>query len=215
MFYGELSVFAVFAAIASLMIWHYYSIGSWALDKSLANFMDSIRSLLLDKVFRFITATGESLPVIIATLVVVILFIYLKHKKEAALMALYMLSVWLLNELLKSVIERPRPAVSMWLVQTTGSSMPSGHSMNGMAFLLISVYFIWFFSRNRKLNAVLSIVLPLYAILIGLSRVYLHVHYISDVITGWSLGAACAAVGVMIHRLWMEGSTDKNPLINK
>lgn len=215
MFYGELCVFAIFSVVAILMIWHYFSVGSWVIDKSLYDFMNSIRNPLLDEVFRFITATGETIPVVIMTLVVAILSLVFKHRREAALVALYMLGVWRLNELLKGFIARPRPAVSLWLVQTTGLSMPSGHSMNFMALMLISIYFVWVYSKNKKLNIGLTIIMLLYAILVGLSRVYLHVHYFSDVITGWSLGAGCAAVAVIIHRLWTESKMIEKPNNNK
>lgn len=211
MFYGEICVFGVFTAVAALMIWHYYSYGSWVMDKNLADFMNSIRNPFLDVFFRTITFTGETVPVILMTLVVIILFLYFKHRKEAALVALYMLGTWRLNELLKGIINRPRPDVSLWLVKTTGLSMPSGHSMNFMAFMLISLYFVWVYSKNKKMNIGLTAIMLLYTILVGLSRVYLHVHYISDVITGWSLGASCAAVAVVIHRVWMGSKANEEP----
>lgn len=212
MFYGELCVFAIFAVIAVLMIWHYYSVGSWRMDKGLADFMSSIRTPLFDAVFRFITATGETIPVIILTLIAVILSLVFKHRKEAALVALYMLGVWRLSDLLKKVIDRPRPAANLWLVKPTDLfSMPSGHSMNFMALMLISIYLIWVYSKKKKLNIGLTAIMLIYAVLVGLSRVYLHVHYISDVIIGWSLGAACAAVAVVIHRLWTESKMKEEP----
>ncbi|MDF2519558.1 MAG: phosphatase [Clostridia bacterium] len=204
MYYGELIVFSVFVVIASLMIWHYFGYGSWALDKSLHDFMGGIRSSLLDTLFRAITYTGETIPVIIMVLIVIFLFIYQKKRKEAALVAGYMLGVWLLNELLKRLIGRPRPDISLHLVEATGWSLPSGHSMNFMAFTLIALYFIWLYSRSKRLNIAATIIMLSYALLMGLSRVYLNVHYFSDVLTGWSIGASCAAIAVIIHRVWTE-----------
>lgn len=211
MFYVELCVFTVFTAIAALMIGHYYSYGSWALDSSLDSFMSSIRNPLLDTIFRVITYTGEAASVIIIMIVIVALFLYFKKYKEAALLTIYMLCVWLLNETLKDLIARPRMDISLHLVKATGFSMPSGHSMNFMAFILLSLYFLWVYSRNKNKNIVLTIIILTYAILVGLSRIYLHVHYFSDVITGWSIGASCAVIAVVVYRLWIKDNINNKP----
>ncbi|MGB7606273.1 MAG: phosphatase PAP2 family protein [Lutisporaceae bacterium] len=211
MFYGELCVFITFTAIAAFMIWHYYGYGSWALDNNLDNFMSSIRNPLLDIIFRVITYTGEGISVGIIMTVMVVLFLYFKKSKEATLITIYMLGVWSLNEILKDLIARPRPDISFHLVKAIGFSMPSGHSMNFMAFMLLSLYFLWIHSRNKNMNINLTIIMLTYAILVGLSRVYLHVHYISDVITGWSIGASCAVIAVVIHRVWSKNKMDDKP----
>ncbi len=211
MFYGELCVFTIFTAIAAFMIWSYYGYGGWTFDTNLDNFMSSIRNPLLDIIFIVITYTGEAISVIILLVVMVVLFLYFKKFKEAALITIYMLCVWMLNEFLKDVFARSRPDISLHLVKATGFSLPSGHSMNFMAFMLLSLYFLWVYSRSKKRNIALTIIVLIYAILVGLSRVYLHVHYISDVIAGWSIGAALAVIAVIIHRLWSEGKINDVP----
>lgn len=207
MFYGELCVFSVFIVISAFMIWHYYGYGSFVLDNTLDNIMSAIRSPFLDMVFKAITYTGEAVSVIILIIIMAALFLYFKKSKEAVLIIIYMLCVWGLNELLKDLFARPRPNISLHLVKVSGFSLPSGHSMNFMAFILLSLYFLWMYKRDKRKNMVLTVIILSYAILVGLSRVYLHVHYFSDVITGWSIGASCAAIAVVIHRLWTESKT--------
>jgi undecaprenyl-diphosphatase len=194
-------------AIAAYMIWHYYSYGQWTLDGAMQSFMRNIRATWLDFAFRGITSTGETLPVIIATLVIIISLAISKKYKEAGIVAAYMLGVWRLNDFLKTLLHRPRIDASQHLVDISGYShgnqfsLPSGHSMNFMALVLLCLYFIWIYSKNKKLSVGLTILMLAYALLVGISRVYLNVHYFSDVITGWSFGIACAAITIIIHRL--------------
>jgi undecaprenyl-diphosphatase len=192
---------------ASYMIWHYYSYGQWAMDGAMQSFMRNIRATWLDSAFRVITSTSETLPVIIATLLIIISLIIYKNYKEAGIVAAYMLGVWRLNDFLKTLLHRPRIDASQHLVDISRYShgiqfsLPSGHSMNFMALVLLGLYFIWIYSKNKKLNVGLTVLMLVYALLVGISRVYLNVHYFSDVITGWSVGIACAAITIIIHRL--------------
>lgn len=199
--YSSICLLILTTAFASYMIWYYYSYGQWAVDGALQGFMKNIRTPWLTEIFRGITATGETIPVIIATLIIIISLGIYKKYKESLMVAFYMLGTWRLNDFLKVTIQRPRPAISLHLVETSGYSLPSGHSMNFLALVLLALYFIWIFSNNKKLKTGLTALLLSYSFLVGISRVYLSVHYFSDVITGWSIGAAWAATAVIIHRL--------------
>jgi undecaprenyl-diphosphatase len=169
------------------------------MDGVMQSFIKSIRMPWLTALFRGITATGETVPVILATLILMILLMIYKKRKEALIFGFYMLGTWRLNDFLKEYLQRPRPDINLHLVETSGYSLPSGHSMNFMALVLLSLYFMWIFSANKKLNRRLTILMLLYGMLVGISRVYLNVHYFSDVITGWSIGVACAAAAVILH----------------
>jgi undecaprenyl-diphosphatase len=202
-----IAIYLLIAAttLASYMIWHYNSYGQWAMDGAMQGLMVGIRVSWLTDVFKGITATGETMPVIIATLIIIMIFVICKRYKEVVLTALYMLGVWRLNEFLKGLLHRPRIDASLHLIDISEYSnnnqfsLPSGHSMNFMALVLLSLYFIWIFSSNKKLNWGLTILLLIYGLLVGISRVYLNVHYFSDVVTGWSIGAACAAMAAILH----------------
>jgi undecaprenyl-diphosphatase len=206
LFYGAVYIMLASTAMASYMIRHYYVYGQWAMDGVLQSIMKSIRTPWLDAIFKGITATGETLPVIAATLFIITALVFHKKMKEAAILACYMLGVWRLNEFLKVLFHRPRPAASMHLVeighysQANSYSLPSGHSMNLMALVLLSIYLVWIFVKNKKLNTSLTALLLAYGLLTGISRVYLNVHYFSDVITGWSISAACASAIIMMHQ---------------
>ena len=187
------------------------------MDASMQDFMKNFRAPWLTYIFLAITATGETIPVIIATGIIIFALIIYKRHKEAVLLAIYMLGVWRSNDFLKSLLQRPRIDVSQHLVDISGYShnssfsLPSGHSMNFMALVLLSLYFLWIFSNHKKLNLGLTLLFLLYAILVGISRVYLNVHYFSDVITGWSVGAACTSIAIIIHSIiWRKQNKYNN-----
>lgn len=89
-----------------------------------------------------------------------------------------------LNQLLKNIIQRPRPE-GFRLVEASGYSFPSGHSMVSMAFFGLIIWLVWHRVRNRRARIALCGAFALVIFLIGFSRIYLGVHYASDVIAGF------------------------------
>lgn len=215
-FVSAFYIFILSSLLAGLMIMHYCSVGQWSMDSMMQGMVKAMRTPWLDGFFRGITATGETVPVIIFTSVIVIALIAKKRRLEAATMAVYMIGVWRLNETIKGWLHRPRPAASLHLVEISGYShsnqfsMPSGHAMNFIALTLLTLYILWVTSKNKKRNAIITAILLPYALLVGFSRIYLNVHFSSDVITGWSLGLACAAAAVMFHSILAVKQSKKN-----
>ena len=93
-----------------------------------------------------------------------------------------------LNVLLKSLVQRPRPE-GFRLAVETGFSFPSGHSMAAMAFYGLIVWLIWRHEKDRRQRNLFTIAFGFVILMIGVSRIYLGVHYASDV-----LGGFCAAL---------------------
>ena len=90
---------------------------------------------------------------------------------------------------LKEIIQRPRPD-GFRLVNEMGYSFPSGHSMVAMAFYGLLIYMIWRYEKNNALKWGFCISFSLVVILIGVSRIYLGVHYASDVLAGFAVALA-------------------------
>lgn len=94
--------------------------------------------------------------------------------------------IFLSNQLLKNIVARPRPE-GFRLVEESGYSFPSGHSMVSMAFYGFIVYWIFEKVKNPYLKWSSMIAISFIIIAIGLSRIYLGVHYASDVIAGFCI----------------------------
>ncbi len=101
---------------------------------------------------------------------------------------------------IKDAVDRPRPEGG--LVETSGSSFPSGHAAHSVLYVWIAVTIVIRLRPGITRKAAVVLVGLALTALVGLSRVYLDVHYLSDVSAGWALGAACfsfcAAVGLVI-----------------
>ena len=110
------------------------------------------------------------------------------HARYAVELLLSMGGGLVLNELLKAWFQRPRPTSA--LIYQYGLSFPSGHAMMSVAFYGCLAWLTVQHGRHRAAAAVWALALLGWAALIGLSRVYLHVHYLTDVVAGFAAGAA-------------------------
>ena len=104
---------------------------------------------------------------------------------------------FLLNQLIKRIVERPRPEIAD---QLTSFSFPSGHAMMAMLYLLTIAYFLMEGSVSKKKSTIIWFVAIILIFLIGLSRIAGSRHYATDVIAGWSLGYTWFVLCV----LWYE-----------
>lgn len=133
---------------------------------------------ILTNIMKTITFLGSATGIIIIT---ILLLITIKNKKIKNLIILNLIISTILNQILKYAIQRPRP--NNPLIQEIGFSFPSGHSMVSLAFYGLLTYLI--LKSNKKHKKILSILLIILIILIGLSRIYLQVHYPTDVLGGF------------------------------
>lgn len=90
------------------------------------------------------------------------------------------------NQILKFIIQRPRPD-GFRLVSVSGYSFPSGHSMVSMAFFGLLAWFVWKYEKDKRMRNALCFAFAAIIVMMGLSRVYLGVHYATDVIAGFCL----------------------------
>ena len=148
----------------------------------------SIRNEKLTMFWKFITHSGDSEIVIM--LGIVLLLVKSLRNKYGVKFAIAALSSTAIYQGMKYIFQRPRPDIALRLIEESEYSFPSGHSMNCLVSYGILAYLLLRYCENRKLAKLLSIGLGLIIILIGLSRVYVGVHFPTDVIGGWSLGIA-------------------------
>lgn len=149
--------------------------------------IQSIHNEGLDFIFQGITMLGESV-----TILLIILSIYWSfNKRVGEYMAYSFLTSALLNNMIKNIVKAPRPINeegirSLRVHTATGYSFPSGHSQGGA-----STYWSFAISNRKKTLKIISIIVIL---LVGLSRLYLGVHYPRDVIFGIIFGMITAVI---------------------
>jgi undecaprenyl-diphosphatase len=150
-------------------------------DVKVFNFIAFYDSPTLTKVARIVTSFGTVFFMIPAYLIIIF---YLKNRKKIqdALMVTIVGTVSLLSGwLLKDIFHRTRPD-SPLISGTGGYSFPSGHSLSGFTFSGVLIYLILHSSIPNYLKWILSFLLIVFAFSIALSRIYLRVHYASDVL---------------------------------
>ena len=118
--------------------------------------------------------------------ITIVLLIVIKRKKVGILIGANLIIVTILNQILKFILQRPRPT-EYRIIDESGYSFPSGHSMASMAFYGFLIYLIYKNISNKYLKWSLIVILSLLIISIGISRIYLGVHYTSDVLGGFLL----------------------------
>ncbi|QGU95738.1 phosphatase PAP2 family protein [Clostridium bovifaecis] len=176
-----------------------FAAGGGKVDKLVINYVQSIRNDTLSTIMVFISKSGDTIVAIIFTILIIIYFYMRNKEREAKFYAVNILAIAIISQSVKYLSRRPRPTGD-WLVDIGGYSFPSGHSIISMAGALILIYFILSFLNNRILAHIISIFIFIYAALIGLSRVYVGVHYISDVVGGWAIASLWVFITLLIFR---------------
>ncbi|EMR01711.1 phosphatase PAP2 family protein [Cesiribacter andamanensis] len=131
----------------------------------------------------------------------VVLFVYFYLRKHNLLFALQTLIVLLvaggLSFWLKDLIDRPRPEAVHHLAIRT-QSFPSGHSMSSIAFYGFLIHITWRIYNSQLRKILYTMLLVLIILSVGISRIYLQVHYPSDVLSGFAAGGICMVIFIMI-----------------
>lgn len=161
------------------------------IDNTIYNEIKNWQSKELTQGFKAITNLGGTVGLFYIALVTIFILLLCHKRKIGIAIALNLMISSIAYMLLKSMIQRPRPPVEERLIEETGYSFPSGHSTNSMAFYLLVICLIYQNVKNEKLRNALCLILSIFPIVIGFSRVYLRVHYMSDMIAGFCLGIMC------------------------
>jgi undecaprenyl-diphosphatase len=166
----------------------------------------------LESAVRDVTALGGTTVIAIVTLSAAG-FLLLSGKRGAALFVVAsILGATLLSFLIKAGIERPRPELVPHGTPVYTASFPSGHATGAAATYLTLGALLARFQPRRRLKVYLLTLAVLLTLLIGLSRLYLGVHWPSDVLAGWTLGASWALLCWLVARqLQRRGKVETEP----
>lgn len=168
--------------------------GALAFDGEILQFFAERRTPLLTRVMTDLTSLGSVSVITALSVLMFTLLFSLRDKLGAAHLAIVLFGAALIPSLLKHLFARPRPSVVEHIVTVSDSSFPSGHSFGSACVYLTLAFFA---SRHRAGTGFEAFFLALFSVLIalvGTSRMYLGVHYPTDVFAGFCGGAAWALI---------------------
>ena len=178
-FYVMISLFIILAVITKLHIIK-------PIDDAVESFVIGIRNEKLTSIMIYITNISRAYFLI--SISIILLFL-LKNKKHALLIIINLTCVFLTSQIFKRIIRRARPDGEN-LIGAFGYSFPSGHAMVSLAYFTFILYLINKKVKSKTRRIILTVINYLLILSIGFSRIYLGVHYTSDVIAGFILSVA-------------------------
>ncbi|HZX81524.1 MAG TPA: phosphatase PAP2 family protein [Lysobacter sp.] len=174
-------------------------------DEPLLQAMRAFESPAADSVFLLLSSIGYSGGVVPADILLVLMLVLRRHPRSAVFAAVALGGSALLNVAAKHVMQRDRPALWESIAPETTYSFPSGHAMGSATLACVLACLAW----NTRWRWPVIVLGALFTLGVGLSRVYLGVHYPSDVLAGWAAAIAWT-VGVRLiafRRGLVTGST--------
>lgn len=184
-------VSGIFLSITSLLLFLYLTRAvlneqTIIFDNSITNLVFSFRQFWLTKIMVLATTLGNQ-AIIVGSVIILIFLTKRKHRRESFIFSILLLMGVVTTSLLKILLKVPRPQISALVIENS-YSYPSGHALNALLFYGTISFFIYHFTKNKKISLIVSILATLLIFLIGLSRVYLGVHHPSDVLAGYIAG---------------------------
>jgi undecaprenyl-diphosphatase len=176
-------------------------------DMTAMEIAEKLRTAWLVDVAKAVTALGSSAIVLPLAAVAAAALAARRRWAELGVLVAGLAIVYAGVDELKAAVDRPRPDGG--LVGASGSSFPSGHAAHSVFYVWLAVTIAVRLRPGMARAALLIAAGVVLTVLVGLSRVYLGVHYMSDVSAGWALGAAafslCAAVALVIVTVRQNG----------
>lgn len=165
---------------------------------------------------QFITFFGNHKFLIPANLLLVIYFLFIKrHRWYSIKVPVIAIGGVLLMFILKQLFNRARPLVPL-LEPVQGLSFPSGHALMSMSFYGLLIFLVWENITNQVWKWTLSILLLVFILLIGFSRIYLRLHYFSDVIAGFAAGIIWLSLSIWaIRRIERFSRKEIDPVVTE
>ncbi|MHB1347335.1 MAG: phosphatase PAP2 family protein [Candidatus Humimicrobiaceae bacterium] len=165
-------------------------------DRNVIEIIESIRTPFLNKIMAFITYTGNSYTIAISFFMILVLLIILKKRRYLYALFISISSSAVFVTLIKNIIGRQRPPIENALIVLEDFSFPSGHSYMAVAFYGMIIYFIFDLLKKNKIKFIILAAGIIFILILGFSRLYLGVHWPSDIFAG--LAAAIALITAII-----------------
>lgn len=153
------------------------------IDKTIINILSYLRNDFFTAINKIVTLLGDKKFILVLVVVLAGYLFYKKYRRTALVVCLNLFNIVILNKGIKYLVRRERPAFK--LVEEDGYSFPSGHAMLTIGVYGLLIYLIHRSKLDSKIKKLLTILLTVIIIFVGYTRMYLGVHYPSDVIAGY------------------------------
>jgi undecaprenyl-diphosphatase len=186
-----------------LIAWMVSQPGIPPIDTATTVYLHGLANPTLDAYMDAATFLGSS-PVLIAVVgVAVVLLVIRRRRVEAVFLVVALVGTLVHNDMLKMLVQRPRPGFD-WAKVWPETGFPSGHTMNSFVVYVAIALVIWQL-RGRRAGIVALVLATVLTVRVGISRIYLGAHWLSDVIGGYLAGALwlllLAAAWTLVSRL--------------
>jgi len=162
-------------------------------------FVANNRTSFLTGFMKIFTHLGSFYTLAVLALIGVILIWFIKKdKRMSAFYAGCFALVCISNFIIKQIVRRIRPEHLM-IIEETGFSFPSGHAMMIFAFFALAIHFVYKTIQNKPLKITFISVFSLIIAGIGFSRIYLGVHYLSDILAGFLISYVLVAISMILY----------------
>lgn len=189
-----LPIFVLSVIAFSILAYIIVSDRSLAFDEAVLTAINARANSGLDRFFVLFTELASSIVIAAATLILTVYFVIKKKYKKAAFIALVIGGSALVTYLLKLLFERLRPDLWEWIITETQFSFPSGHATASAAIAIVIVLLFW----RTKWRFIAMLLSGIYVLLIGISRMYLGVHYPTDILGGWLVALGWSALVILM-----------------
>ena len=180
-----------------------------AFDHTIISYVQGLEIPALTAIMKFFTFIGSGQAiVVIAIIVMFFLYKVLHHRSELLFFAIVISGAGIFNGMLKDLFQRARPDLHR-LIEIGGYSFPSGHAMSAMAVYGALAFLLWRHTSTRFGRSVLILFSAMMIFMIGISRVYLGVHYPSDIIGGYFASGFWLAVAIWFYQRYKERRKNK------
>lgn len=171
------------------------------LDRLIRNFVSGFQSTRLTQVMTDLTALGSVSVVFTLFIIFISILISFRDYKGVGFLSLLLTGAGLWPYLLKLYFARERPDEVDWLVRVSDLSFPSGHAFGAAATYIGFAYYAGLYAKSRNQKVLFYFLGGLVTLLVGVSRVYLGVHYPTDVMAGLSGGIAWGLIASLSYDL--------------
>ena len=193
------------AGVISYVLYAQYGMEACPLDLRIQEAFFALRSETLNFIASALTHCGDTVVIVALCIVLLLLPSRLKYGLPVSLAALCGLAIY---KPMKHIFLRARPDQALHLVEQGGYSFPSGHSVTSVIVYGLLVYLIRRHCPNPALKNALTALCLALALIIGPSRIYVGVHWPTDVLCGWLIGAGVLLIAISIlERIYVKNES--------